>query len=622
MITQEIRYTTTSDGVRIAWASSGKGPPLVKAANWLNHLEFDWESPVWRHIIRELVGEFRLIRYDQRGNGLSDWEVENLSFDAFVSDLEAVVDAAGLEKFSLFGISQGCAQSIAYAVRHPQRVDKLILHGGYARGYAHRSPEERERRRALNTLVLNGWGKNNPAFRQVFSAMFFPEGTADVHDAWNELQRITTSAENAVRIAEANAALDVRDLLPRVQAPALVLHCRNEEAVDFEFARELASGIPNARLVSIDSRNHLLLESEPGWQKWVREVRAFMGLPPEKPEDGAAVDAGVAARVPVADSLAAASPVGGAARAPGVDSSQALSAGEMLLHYRIEEHISSGGMGAVYRAHDTNLRRDVAVKMLPRDFVDDGERLARLQREARMLAALNHPNIAAIYGLESIGVGKFIVMELAAGGTLRDRLRAGPLSIEDALRVCRDVAAGLGAAHAKGIVHRDLKPSNVMLTAAGVKLLDFGIAKPVTTGELTMARDDDGASDDLTRSGVLLGTGPYMSPEQVRGQEIGKASDLWSFACLLYETLRGRSPFRRDTLADTLTAVLEHDADLGALPGNTPRGIVKLLERCLRKDARERLDDIEAARAVLDECIAGLGAGKSRGVFGWLKKGS
>jgi len=594
MITQEIRYTTTADGVRIAWASSGDGPPLVKAANWLNHLEFDWESPVWRHIIRELAQDFRLIRYDQRGNGLSDWQVDDLSFDAFVADLETVVDAAGLEKFSLFGISQGCAQSIAYAVKHPERVDKLILHGGYARGYAHRSEGERERRRALNTLVKEGWGKDNPAFRQVFSAMFFPEGTREVHDAWNELQRITTSPENAVRIAEANAALDVRDLLGQVQAPTLVLHCRDEEVVEFEFARELASGLPNARLVSVDSRNHLLMESDPGWEKWLREVRSFMGVAhseavaPEPPADAA-------------------------------DSAAQLAAGDRLAQYRIEEHIASGGMGAVYRAHDTNLRRDIALKMLPRGFVGDAERLARFQREARMLAALNHPNIAAIYGLEDLEAGKFIVMELARGGTLRDRLRSGPLPLEEALTVCRAVAAGLQAAHAKDIVHRDLKPSNVMLTDTGVKLLDFGIAKPVISEELTVVGEDVD-SDDLTRSGVLMGTGPYMSPEQVRGQEVGKPSDLWSFGCVLYETLRGRSPFRRDTLADTLTAVLEHDAALDALPGNTPRRVVKLLERCLDKDARRRLDDIGEACTVLDGCLDDARSGASRGVRGWWKR--
>lgn len=619
MITQEIRYTTTDDGVRIAWASSGKGAPLVKAANWLNHLEFDWESPVWRHIIRELTSDFRLIRYDQRGNGLSDWKVDDLSFEAFVADLEAVVDAAKLERFSLFGISQGCAQSIAYAVKHPERVDKLILHGGYARGYAHRSPEEVERRRALNTLLQQGWGRNNPALRQVFSTMFFPDGTREVHDAWNELQRITTSAENAVRIAEANAALDVRELLPQVQAPTLILHCREEEVVDFELARELASEIPNARLVSVQSRNHLLLESEPGWAKWVREVRIFMDLPPRDPLPAAgAPTPAVAAAAPGV--VAADDPELSGGGRKGKEATL-LQPDDQLLHYRVRKHLASGGMGAVYRAHDTHLRRDVAIKVLPRAFVNDGERLARLQREARMLAALNHPNIAAIYGLEDFERGKFIVMELAVGGTLRDRLRSGPLPLDESLRVCRDVAAGLRAAHAKDIVHRDLKPSNVMLTESGVKLLDFGIAKPVTNADMTAVAEGVDR-DDLTESGVLMGTGPYMSPEQVRGYAVGKPSDLWSFGCLLYETLRGRSPFRRDTLADTLTAVLEHDADLEALPANTPKSIVRLLRDCLQKDVDDRLDDIAAAGQALDGCLAELRSGGTGGMLSWLRKRS
>jgi serine/threonine protein kinase len=293
--------------------------------------------------------------------------------------------------------------------------------------------------------------------------------------------------------------------------------------------------------------------------------------------------------------------------------------GKTLAHYTVIAHLGSGGMGEVYRAHDTKLERDVAIKILPEAFARDPERVARFKREAKLLASLNHPNIAAIYGLEDFAHGKFIVMELAEGGTLRDRLRAGPLPLEEALRVCRGVAAGLGAAHAKGIVHRDLKPSNVMLTESGVKLLDFGIAKPMVTGGLTPA--DEADSDDLTRSGVLIGTGPYMSPEQVRGREVGKPSDLWSFGCVLYETLRGRSPFRRDTLADTLTAVLEHDAELDALPGNTPKRVVRLLDRCLRKDAAGRLEDIGAAAAVLDECIESRRVGAGRGVLGWLKGG-
>jgi pimeloyl-ACP methyl ester carboxylesterase len=166
---QEIRFCTAADGVRIAWSTVGEGPPIVKAANWLNHLEFDWQSPIWRHWFAELSRDHRLIRYDERGNGLSDWDVDELSFDAFVADLEAVVEAAGVERFVLLGISQGCAVSVAYATRHPDRVSHLILYGGYARGWKGRSTaEEKERHQAMQTLALQGWGQDNPAYRQVF----------------------------------------------------------------------------------------------------------------------------------------------------------------------------------------------------------------------------------------------------------------------------------------------------------------------------------------------------------------------------------------------------------------------------------------------------------------------
>ena len=191
---QEVRFCTSSDGVRIAYATVGQGPPLVKAANWLNHLEYDWQSPVWRHLLRELARDRLLVRYDERGNGLSDWDVEDISFDAFVLDLETVADAAGLERFALLGISQGCTVSIAYAVRHPERVTHLVLYGGYASGRRTRgSPEEIEQAEAMPTLMRHGWAQENPAFRQIFTTRFIPEATAEQIQWFNDLQRMTTS---------------------------------------------------------------------------------------------------------------------------------------------------------------------------------------------------------------------------------------------------------------------------------------------------------------------------------------------------------------------------------------------------------------------------------------------
>ena len=222
---QEVRFCTASDGVRIAYAMAGQGPPLVKAANWLNHLEYDWQSPIWSNLFRKLAGQHRLIRYDERGNGLSDRDVDDISFEAFVHDLESVVEAAGLNRFALLGISQGCAVSIVYAIRHPERVSHLVLLGGFAHGRAKRDPEDFKTRLSL---VRQGWGRENPAFRQFFTSTFVPDGTPEQMQWLNDLQRITTSPENAVRIMQATSNVDVTDMLPRVTVPTLVLHCRND----------------------------------------------------------------------------------------------------------------------------------------------------------------------------------------------------------------------------------------------------------------------------------------------------------------------------------------------------------------------------------------------------------
>ncbi len=270
---QEVHFCTASDGVRIAYASAGQGVPLVKAANWLNHLEYDWHSPIWSHLLHALAAECQLIRYDERGNGLSDWDVDDISFEAFVRDLETVVDAAGLKRFSLFGISQGAAVSIAYAVRHPERVERLILYGGFARGRTRRNPEQAE---TLQALIRQGWGSENPAFRQFFTSLFVPDGNPEQMQWFNDLQRITTSPDNAVRIMQATGQVDISDLLPRVRVPTLVLHAQNDAAVPFDEGRRLAAGIPGARFVTLESRNHLIVEKEPAWTRLLEEIAAFL----------------------------------------------------------------------------------------------------------------------------------------------------------------------------------------------------------------------------------------------------------------------------------------------------------------------------------------------------------
>jgi pimeloyl-ACP methyl ester carboxylesterase/DNA-binding SARP family transcriptional activator len=274
---QEIRFCTAKDGVRIAYATVGSGPPLVKCANWMNHLEYDWASPVWDHMFRALARDYRLIRYDARGNGLSDWDVKDWSLDALVADLEAVVDAAGLERFPLLGISQGCAVSIEYAVRHPERVSKLVLFGGYARGWrAHKSQEILDQMDAQMTLTRIGWGKDNPAYRQMFTTLFIPTATPEQMDWFNELQRITATPENAAALLDGIGDINVVDQLAKVTAPTLVLHVRNDARVSLPNGRELAMGIPGARFVILEGENHILLEQDPATARFLTEMSAFL----------------------------------------------------------------------------------------------------------------------------------------------------------------------------------------------------------------------------------------------------------------------------------------------------------------------------------------------------------
>jgi pimeloyl-ACP methyl ester carboxylesterase/DNA-binding winged helix-turn-helix (wHTH) protein len=274
---QEIRYCTTRSGVRIAYAACGEGPPLVKTATWLSHLEFEWESPLWRHWLDGLSARNRLIRYDERGNGLSDWQIDEVSFELMVQDLEDVVDAAGLDRFALIGISQGCAVSAAYAVRHPERVSRLILYGGFVKGWrAGGEAEILAKWSALGTLMREGWGQNNPAFRQLFTSLFVPGATQQQMDWFNDMQRKSVSPANAERLNEAIGDFDVVGLLPQVTTPTLVLHAREDAVVRIESGRWFAKLIPDARFVSLESKNHIMLAHEPAFARFLEEVQRFL----------------------------------------------------------------------------------------------------------------------------------------------------------------------------------------------------------------------------------------------------------------------------------------------------------------------------------------------------------
>jgi len=285
-----------------------------------------------------------------------------------------------------------------------------------------------------------------------------------------------------------------------------------------------------------------------------------------------------------------------------------LNPGSKLGHYDVLGPLGAGGMGEVFRARDARLGRDVAIKALPDIFANDPERLARFEREARLLASLNHPNVAGIHGIEEVEKRRYLVLEFVDGETLAARLSRGPLPVDEAIEVCRDIAAGVEAAHESGVVHRDLKPGNVILTPDGkVKVLDFGLA---TSGGGSASGSDPNLSHSptithqATRAGVILGTAAYMSPEQARGKAVDKRTDIWSFGCVLYECLTGRALFQGETVSDLIARILEREPDWSVLPANTPPRVRELLKRCIRKDPKERLRDIGDARLELGEANA------------------
>lgn len=582
---QQIHFCTTDDDVRIAYATVGEGPPLVKAANWLSHLEFDWRSPVWRHLLAEFARDHTFIRYDERGNGLSDWNVPDLSFNAWVEDLEAVVAAAKLDRFPLLGISQGGAVAIAYAVRHPEKVSHLILYGAYARGWAQRdSPEEIEQRQAALTLVRLGWGNDNPAFRQLWTSLYAPDATPEQAQSFNDLQRISTSPENAVKLLRIMGDIEVMDLLPQVNVPTLVLHCRDEAGVPFEEGRRIAATIPGARFVPIEGRNHLLLEGDPSWSMFVKEVRTFLGTE-------------------VTSALKQSSGSGKLAKPD-------LKRSDLPDRYTIISFLGVGGMGEVYLAEDTKLGRKVALKTLPAEFTNDKERLRRFQQEARAASALNHPNLLTIHEIGAESGAHFIAAEYIDGETLRTRIKRGRMSIDEALDVAQQAAFALTAAHGAGIVHRDIKPENIMVRTDGiVKVLDFGLAKLLEDHAREIVdQEADTRALVLTDPGRVLGTPQYMSPEQARGLDLDARTDIWSLGVVLYEMIAGRAPFRGETKSHTVVSILETEPPpLHTFAPQTPPELQRIVRKALTKDrdsryqtARDLMIDLKSLRRDLD----------------------
>lgn len=280
----EVQFFTTSDGVRIAYTIAGSGPPLVRAIDWLNHLEFEWKSPFLRHWLSEIMRHNTLLRYDQRGSGLSDWNVEDFSYERMVKDFEELIEATGLEKFAIFGGCQGAAIATAYAARHPERVTRIILNGAFANGWPAPGAGATEHLDALLTIIRHGWGRDNPAFRQMWSTMFRPDADSEQMDWLNELQRIGASPENAARMLSRFPSFQILDILPGVSCPTLVMHSRDDAAVPVQEGRLIAARIRGARFVELPSRSHLVAPGDAAWELFVDEFSSFMGWQ----EEGAA----------------------------------------------------------------------------------------------------------------------------------------------------------------------------------------------------------------------------------------------------------------------------------------------------------------------------------------------
>jgi pimeloyl-ACP methyl ester carboxylesterase/DNA-binding CsgD family transcriptional regulator len=278
---QSVHFTTGVDGVRLAYGISGQGHPLVRVPTWISHVEHDWQSPVMRHLVIELARRHKLVNYDCRGVGLSERDVSDMSFDAWVHDLEAVADAAGLERFALWGISGAPAVAIAYAVRHPERVSHLVLCGGFCRGRLRRDASAAmvAKARVMLELIEQGWGTEEPAFRQVFTSLMVPGGTAEQWRWFTDMMRNATSPQTALRMLRLWQTIDVTDLARQVRCPTLVLHSRRDAIVPYEEGKLMASLIPDAEFVPLDSANHVILEDEPAWPQLRAELRRFLPAP-------------------------------------------------------------------------------------------------------------------------------------------------------------------------------------------------------------------------------------------------------------------------------------------------------------------------------------------------------
>ena len=510
-----VHFLTTRDGVRLAYSVHGAGPPLVFVRGWISHLELLWEESCFRSYFEALGRFFTVVRYDARGNGMSERDLSHVDLEALLLDLEALIDQLSLSDIILYGATFGGPIAVLYSARHPQRVSKLILEGTYAKGAEITS----RKRQLLITRML----------RHFPEAAFLLLGRATHPDAHQTTYRQPERVQQMINISSAAKlyslafATDISDLLPAIRIPTLVLHRRDSQAIPFRLGRELADQIPGARFVPLSGTPHNSWEGDSAAA--LKEIGEFLGVPLSRPSEPTTVSS---VTLP------------------------AKIAGDTQMRYRLLEQISEGRMGVVYKAQDLLLGRGVAIKFLPHALLRDPEALERFRRETRAASALSHPHICTLHDVGEYEGQPFLVMEFLEGETLKRIIAGKPLEPYRLLDWATQIADGLDAAHSKGIVHRDVKSANIMVTPRGhAKILDFGLAKFLGTGV-----PDATTTTTLTKSGTLLGTWSYMSPEQARGEELDARTDLFSLGVVLYEMATGLLPFEADSVPALLDGIL------------------------------------------------------------------
>jgi predicted ATPase/pimeloyl-ACP methyl ester carboxylesterase len=619
---QQIRRCISPDNVKIVYARTGSGLPLVKTGNWLTDLETDAESFLWRHWIEEFSQNRLFFRFDHSG---SRDAAADFSLEAQLRDIETVAADAGLERFALLGISNGAAAAVAYAALRPENVDCLILLNGAAGGRSEIFSGKSGRKyedflRAVNDC----WGSENESLQRTVADLILPGLPAGRLTELAGLEKRSCLPAAACAALESFFATDISEPARKVKCPTIIFHSIGDELIPFSQAGLLSGLIPDSKLILLQSRNHFLLADEPAWREFSAEVKAFFEeLKEKEPESEFRVD--LQATIPMEDArweqvgelfaeamkLPADSRrqllsrldseafdlrrevealIENAERRPQTEAAgpipetsaesraeNEIFENQLVSHYKILGRLGGGGMGEVFRAMDLALEREVALKFLPRRYNNNAAMKQRFRREAQAAAALDHPNICAVFEVGETGDGRlFIAMPFYKGKTLKEKILENSVTVKDAVEYARQAAEGLAHAHEAGIIHRDIKPENILITEAGVlKILDFGVAK-ITDAE-------------ITQKGVLLGTISYMSPEQAAGEKVDERSDLWSLGLVLYEALTGRQPFRDDEISTMIsTILLREPAPVSDIAEGIPPELEKIVQRALRKNKAER----------------------------------